>query len=206
MRVCFWILHSVSLIYVSVFVPKPYRLDYSYVFCMYVFFVCFVVVQLLSCVWLIATPWTVEHQAPLNLEFVQFDVHWVGDAIQPSHPVVLFSSCLQSFSTSESFPVSWLFRAGGQSTGASASVLLVSIQGWSPLWLTGLISLQSKRPSSLLQYHNLKASILQHSAFFMVHLLHLYMSIGQTIALTIRTFVGKVMPLLFNMLSRFVRF
>ena len=57
---------------------------------------------------------------------------------------------------------------------------------------------------SLLQHHNLKASILQHSAFFMVQLSHLYMTTGKTIALTIYTLAGKVMSLLFNTLSRFV--
>ena len=58
---------------------------------------------------------------------------------------------------------------------------------------------------SLLQHHSEKASILQHSSFFMVQLSHSYMTTGKTIALTKRTFVGKVMSLLFNMLSRFVR-
>ena len=57
---------------------------------------------------------------------------------------------------------------------------------------------------SLFQQHNFKASILQHSAFFMVQLSHLYMTTGKTIALTIQTFVGKVMSLPFNMLSRLV--
>ena len=57
---------------------------------------------------------------------------------------------------------------------------------------------------SLLQHHSSKASILWHSAFFMVQLSHLYMTTGKTTALTIQTFVGKVMSLLFNMLSRFV--
>ena len=57
---------------------------------------------------------------------------------------------------------------------------------------------------SLLQHHNSKASIFQHSDFFMFQLSHLYMTTGKTIALTRRTFVCKVMPLLFNMLSRFV--
>ena len=57
---------------------------------------------------------------------------------------------------------------------------------------------------SLLQHHSSKASILWHSAFFTVQLLHPYMTTGKTIALTRRTFVGKVMPLLFNMLSRLV--
>ena len=57
---------------------------------------------------------------------------------------------------------------------------------------------------SLLQHHNLKASILQHSAIFMVQLSHPYMTTGKTIALTTWTFVGKVMSLLLNMLSRLV--
>ena len=57
---------------------------------------------------------------------------------------------------------------------------------------------------SLLQYHSLKASILRHSPFFIVQLSHPHMTTGKTIALTIWTFVGKVMSLLFNMLSRFV--
>ena len=57
---------------------------------------------------------------------------------------------------------------------------------------------------SLLQHHSSKASILQHSAFFMVQLLHPYMTTGNIIVLTIETFVSKVMSLLFNMLSRFV--
>ena len=57
---------------------------------------------------------------------------------------------------------------------------------------------------SLLQHHNLKASILQHSAFFMVQLSHPYMNAGKSIALTRQTFVDKVMSLLFNMLSRLV--
>ena len=130
------------------------------------------------------------------------------ESVMPSNHLMvchLFPLLPSVFPKSVSFPVNWLFTLGGQRIGASASapVLPKSIQGWFPLRLTGLISLQSKRPSSLLQYHNLKASILQHSAFFMVHLLHLYMSIGQTIALTIRTFVGKVISLPFNMLSRF---
>ena len=57
---------------------------------------------------------------------------------------------------------------------------------------------------SLLQHHSSKASVLQHSAFFMVRLSHSYMTTGKTIALTLQTFVSQVMPLLFNMLSRFV--
>ena len=80
------------------------------------------------------------------LESTQTHVHWVGVAIQPSHPLAPFSSCLQSFPASGSFPMSQLFSSGGQSTGASASasVLPVNIQDWFPLGLTGLISLKSK--------------------------------------------------------------
>ena len=78
------------------------------------------------------------------LELAQTHVHWVGDAIQPSHP--LFSSCLQSFQASGPFPMRWLFTSGGQTTGASASatVLPMNIQSWFPLGLTSLISLLSK--------------------------------------------------------------
>ena len=78
------------------------------------------------------------------LEFAQTHVHWVSDAISSS--VIPFSFCLQSFPASGSFPTSQHFASGGQSIGASASVsvLPVNIQGWFPLGLTGLISLQSK--------------------------------------------------------------
>ena len=85
----------------------------------------------------------VHHQL---LELSQTHVHWVSDAIQPSHPVTPFSSCPQSFPESGSFPVSQLFASGGQRFGvsASASVLPMNIQCWFHLRLTGLISLQSK--------------------------------------------------------------
>ena len=76
--------------------------------------------------------------------------------------------------------------------------------GWFPLGLTGWISLQSRRLKSLLQHHSSKASILWHSSFFMLQLSHPYMTTGKTIPFTTGTFVGKVIPLLFNMLSIFV--
>ena len=69
-------------------------------------------------------------------------------------------------------------------------------------WL-GLLAVQ-RTLKSLLQHHSSKASILRHSAFFKVQLSHLYLTTGKTLALTIWTFVGKVMSLLFNMLSRLV--
>ena len=78
-------------------------------------------------------------------EFTQTHVHWVSDAIQPSHPVIPFFSCFHSFPASGSFQMSQLFTSGGQSIGvsASASVLPMNIQDWFPWRLTGLI-LQSK--------------------------------------------------------------
>ena len=79
-----------------------------------------------------------------------------------------FSSCLQSFLSSGSFPMSWLFASGDQSFGTSAlaTVLPMNIQSWFPLGLTGLISLQFKGLKNLLQHYNLKASVLWWSAFF----------------------------------------
>ena len=100
--------------------------------------------------------------------------------------------------------MNWFFASGGQSIGASASVLPMNIQDWFPLGLTGLISLQSKGVKSLHQHQSSKASILQHSAFFVVKLSHPYMTTGKTIALTRWTSVSKVIALLFNMLSRLV--
>ena len=125
------------------------------------------------------------------LELAQTHAHSASDAIQ---------SCPQSFPASGSFPKSQLFTSGGQSIGASASasILLMNIQDWFLLGLTGLISMLS---NTLPQHHNSKASILQHSAFFMDQLSHPEMTAGKTIALNIWTLVGKVMSLLFNTLS-----
>ena len=102
--------------------------------------------------------------------------------------------------------MSLFFASGGQSIGASsaASVLSMNIQDRFPLVWTGWISLQSKGLKSLLQHHSSKASILQCSAFFTVQLSHPYMTTGKNIALTGQTFVGKVMSLIFNMLSTLV--
>ena len=129
---------------------------------------------------------------------------WCHSTISSS--VVPFLSCLQFFPASGSFPMSKFFTSGGQSIGvsASASVIPMNIQDWFPLGWTGWNSLQSQRLSSLLQHHSSKASILQHSAFFIVQLSHPYMTTGKTIALTRQTFVSKVISLLFNMLSRLV--
>ena len=103
--------------------------------------------------------------------------------------------------------MSQLFTSGGQSIGVSASTSVL------PMNTPGLISFRMDwldllavqgTLKSLLQHPSSKASILRCSAFFIVQLSHPYMTTGQTIALTRRTFVGKVISLLFNMLSRFV--
>ena len=115
-----------------------------------------------------------------------------------SSSVVPFSSCLQFFPASETFPMSQLFIADGQSIGVSTSGLISFGIDWFDLFaVQGTLK-------SLLQNHSSKASILRHSAFFMVQLSHPYMTTGKTIALTRWTFVSKAMSLLLNTLSRLV--
>ena len=103
--------------------------------------------------------------------------------------------------------MSQLFASGDQSVEASvsSSVLTMITQDWFPLGLThfGLLAFQGTL-KSFLQHHSSKALVLQCSAFFMVQLSYSYMTTGKTTALTIPTFAGKVMSLLFNMLSRSV--
>ena len=156
-------------------------------------------VQSLSCVLLIAATQTtacqcfpVHQQLP---ELAQTHVHWVGDAIQPSHPLSSPSpsSHLQSFPGSGSFLMSQFFVASGQSivASASASLLSVNIQDWFPLEWTGLI-LQSKGTlKRLLQHHSSKASFLRCSAFFVVQLSHPYMTNGKPISWLDRPFLAK---------------
>ena len=143
----------------------------------------------------------VHHQLP---EFTQTYNHRVSDAIQPSHP--LSSPSPPAFNLSQH---QGLFKWVSSSHQVAKvlefqlqhqSFLPVHTQDWSPLGWTGWISLQYKGLSSLLQHLNSKASILWREAFFMVQLSYPYMTTRKIIALTRRTFVGKVMPLLFNML------
>ena len=128
---------------------------------------------------------------------------WCHPAI--SSFLVPFFSCLQSFPTSASFPMSQLFTSGGQSIGvsASASVLPVNSNEFFRIDSFNLLAVQ-RILKSLLQYHSSKASILQCSAFFIVRLSHPYMTTGKIIPLIRWTFVGKVMSLLFNILSRLI--
>ena len=107
-----------------------------------------IAIQSLSFVWLFVTPWTAAHDAscPSPSPGVRSNScplsRWCHPTISSS--VAFFSSCFQSFPASGSFPMSQLFASGGQSIGASASVLPMNIQGWFPFRWTGLISLQSK--------------------------------------------------------------
>ena len=147
-------------------------------------------------------------------EFAQTNVCRVGDVIQPSHslspplPAPNLSQLQGLCQRVGSFPMSQLLASGGQTIGASApaSVVPMNIQGWifhisfRIDWLD-LLAVQGTL-KSLLQHHSSKASILWCSAYFMVQLSHTYMTTGKTIALTIWTFGGKIMSLLFNWLSR----
>ena len=119
----------------------------------------------------------VHHQPP---EFTQTLVHWVGDAIQPSHPLSSpspFSSYPQSFPASGSFQMSQLFASGGQSTGVSAStsVLPMNTLDWSPLGWTGWISLQTKELSRVFsnttvqKHHSSVLSFLYRSTLTSIH-------------------------------------
>ena len=127
---------------------------------------------------------------------------WCHPAISSS--VIPFSSCPQSLPASESFPMNQFFTLGVQNTGVSAlaSFLPKNTQDWSPLEWTGWISLQSKGRSKV--FSN---TTVQKYQFFSAQLSlqsNSHIHTGKTIALTRRTFVGKVMSLLLNMLSRLV--
>ena len=126
-----------------------------------------------------------------------------------SNYLILYCSlsfCLHSFPPSGPFPMSWLFASDGQSIGTSALALVLpmNIQSWFPLGLTGLISLLSKGLSRVFS----STTIPKHQFFgtqpSLWSISNPDMTSGKTIDLTIWNFVGKVMSLLFNMLSRFV--
>ena len=108
-------------------------------------------------------------------------IWWCHPTISSS--VAPFSSCPQSFPASGSFLLSPFFISGSQRIGVSALVLPMNIQGWSPSERTGWISLLSKGLSRVFSNISPKASILQHSAYFMVQLSHPYMTTRKTIVL-----------------------
>ena len=165
-------------------------------------------VQLLSNVQLFATPWIAARQASLSITNSQRSLNscplsrWCHPAISSS---VIPFSCPQSFPAVGSFPMSQLFAWGGQSIGvsAAASVLPVNTQDWSPLGWTSWISLQSKELSRVfsnttVQKHKFFGTQLSSLSNSHIQLSHPYMTTGKTIALTRRTFVGKVMCLILN--------
>jgi len=156
-------------------------------------------VQLLSHVRLFVTPWTpglpVHHQLP---ELAQTHVHQISDAIQPSHPLSSPSPPALNLSqhqglfqwVSSSHQVAKVLESFSFSFSISPSNEYSGLISFRMDWLD-LLAVQGTL-KSLLQYHSSKASILQRSAFSIVQLSHPYMTTGKTIALTRRTFVGKV--------------
>ena len=141
------------------------------------------------------------------LEFAPTHVHWVNNAIQPSHPLSSPSPPALNRSQHHSL-FQWVSSSHQVAKGLEFHTSISPSNKYS-----GLISFQTDwfdllavqgALKSLLQHHSSKTSVLQCSAFFMVQLSHPYVTTGKTIALTRWTFVGKVMCLLFNMLSKFV--
>ena len=168
-------------------------------------------VQSLSRVQLFATPWTTARQASLSITNSRSSLRFTSiESVMPSnhlflcHPLLLLPSIFPSirvFSNESAlhirWPKYWSFSFKISPTNEHPGLISFRID-----WLD-LLAVQGTL-KSLLQHHSSKASILRHSAVFIVQLSHPYMTTGKTIALTRRTFVGKVMSLLFNMLSRLV--
>ena len=168
-------------------------------------------VQLLSCVRLFVTPWIAARQASLSIANSQSSLKLMSiESVMPSnhlilcHPLLLPPSIFPSirvFSNESALPIRWP-KDWSCSFSISPSNEHPGLISFRMEWLE-LLAVQGTL-KSLLQHHSSKASILLHSASFMVHLSHPYMTTGNTIALTRWTFVAKVMSLLFNMLSRLV--
>ena len=169
-------------------------------------------VQSLSRVRLFATPWITERQASLSITNSRsslrlMSIKSVGDAIQPSHPLLYPSppvsnpSSIRVFSSESALLIRWP-KYWSFSFSISPPNEHPGLISFRRDWLH-LLAVQGTL-KSLLQHHSSKASILRHSAFFTVQLSHPYMTAGKTIAFTRQTFVGKVMSLLLNTLSRLV--
>ena len=165
-------------------------------------------VQSLSCVRLLATPWTAARQASLSatnswslLKLMSIKL------VMPSNHLILCQPLLSSvFPSIRVFSNESVLHIRGQSIGVSASALVLplSIQDWFPLGWTGWISLQSKGLSRVFSNTTVQKYQFFHAPLIIVQLSHPYMTPGKTISLTRWTFVGKIMSLLFNMLSRLV--
>ena len=168
-------------------------------------------VQWFSHVQLLATPWTAACQVSLSITKSRSPPKPMSiESVMPSshlifcHPLLLLPSIFPSirvFSNESAlwirWPKYWSFSFNISPSNEHPGLISFRMDWLDLLTVQGTLK-------SLLQYHRSKASILQHSAFFMVQLSHPYMTTGKTIALTRRTFVDKVMSLLFNMLSRLV--
>ena len=164
-------------------------------------------VQSLSCVQLFVTPWIVAHQAFLSItnswnlrKFMSIKSVMPSNHLIFCHPLLL---CLQPFPTSESFPVSQFFASGGQIVGVSASALVLpmNIQHWFPLGWTGKNFFQSKgllRVSPTLQLKSINSLVLSFHYSPTLTSIHDY---WKNHSFDKPGFVGKVMTLLFNMLS-----
>ena len=168
-------------------------------------------VQSLSRVWLFATPWTAAHQASLSItNYWSRSKPMSTESVMPSNhlilcrPLLLLPSIFPSISvfSNEStrsirWPKYWCFSINISSSNEHPGLISFRMD------YLDLLAVQETL-KSLLQHHSSKASILQHSPFFIVQLSHPYRTTGKTIALTTWTFVGEEMSLLFNMLSRLV--
>ena len=139
-------------------------------------------------------------------EFAQTYIHWVNDAVQPTHPLLppSYPSIFPSIrvSSNESaicirWPKCWNFSFSLSPSNEYSGLIFLRIEWFALLAVQGTLK-------SLLQDHSSKASILQWSVFFTVQLWHPYITTGKNMALTVWTFVSKMMYLLFNTLSRFV--
>jgi len=167
-------------------------------------------VQSLSRVRLFATPWTAAHQASLSITNSQSLLKLMSiELMMPSNHLILcrplllpsiFPS-LRVFSIESVLRIRWP-KYWSFSFSISPSNEYSGLFSFRTNWLD-LLAVQGTL-KSLLQHHSSKASILLHSAFFIVQLSHPYMTTGKTIALIRWTFVGKIISLLFNMLSRLV--
>ena len=168
-------------------------------------------VQSLSCVQLSATPWIAAHQASLSITNSRSSLKLMSieSVMTPNHlilcfPLLLLPSIFPSirvFSNESALRIRWP-KCWSFSFNISPSNEYPGLISFRMDWLD-LLAVKGTL-KSLLQHHSSKASILQRSAFFTVQLSHPYMTTGKTVALTRRTFVGKVMSLLLNMLSRLV--
>ena len=166
-------------------------------------------VQSLSCVRFFVTPWTAAHQASLSItnsrslfKLMSIESVMPSNHLIPCRPLLLVPSIFHSitvFSNESAFhirrPKYWSFSFNISPSNEHPGLISFRMDCLDLLAVQGTLK-------SLLQHHSSKASVLRHPAFFIVQFSHAFMTTGKNIALTRQTFVGKVVSLLFNMLSR----